>query len=162
MPTHNTNLPILLLGALGDIRTTTRLEKMAFLCDKKTFADSPYYEDWMPHYYGPYSQKLIDDVNYHSSPSKRFIDIRLIEDSFANVVKIYSLTIKGRYFYSKLLPYFDEKPDQKPDKIKELVGRYQKDKTNNKLIDFVYKNYEKYTTNSLIKNRVEKRWKDQN
>ena len=89
-------------------------------------------------------------------------DIRLIEDSFANVVKIYSLTIKGRYFYSKLLPYFDEKPDQKPDKIKELVGRYQKDKTNNKLIDFVYKNYEKYTTNSLIKNRVEKRWKDQN
>ena len=158
MPVRNTNFPILLLGTLGDIRTTTRLEKMAFLCDKNTFADSPYYEDWTPYHYGPYSQKLMDDVKFFSSPSKRFIDIRLIEDSFANAVKIYSLAIKGQYFYSKLLSYFDEKPAQ----IKELVGGYQKDKTNNNLLDFVYKNYKEYTINSLIKDRVEQRWQDQN
>ena len=148
----HTELPILLLGSLNEIRTSTRLEKMAFLCDQKIFKDGDgmYYTDWKPHHYGPYSKKLMDDVNFYATKLQRIIEIRLVEDVFSNIVKMYSLTIKGRHEFSKLLNKFDGKQFD----IYELLLKYQKHKTNYKLLHDVYDEYPKYTVNSLIKNKV--------
>ena len=42
------DLPILLLGTFSEIRTVTRLEKMAFLADNNTFKKNQNYSDSKP------------------------------------------------------------------------------------------------------------------
>ena len=142
------DLPILLLGTFSEIRTVTRLEKMAFLADNNTFKKNQNYSDWEPNYYGPYSKQLIKDVaNYER---KNIIKIRQIIDTFSNEVKNYSLTIKGRQLFSKML----EKYNGEQFEIKELLGHYQSERTNYKILKFVYENYPDYLAKSRIKKEI--------
>ena len=92
----------------------------------------------------------MDYVYFYASKPQRIIEIRLVEDVFSNIVKMYSLTIKGRYKFSKLLNDVNVKQFD----IKTLLHNHQKHKTNYKLLHYVYKNYPKYAINSLIKNQV--------
>ncbi|WOV92683.1 MAG: hypothetical protein R1F52_06115 [Candidatus Nitrosoabyssus spongiisocia] len=140
---------ILLLGTMNEIRTITRIQKMAFLCDKILFKNTPHYTDWKPYFYGPYSEKLAEDIKYYESKDQRLIKGKLVEETFANIVTRYSLTIKGRSEFSKLLIDFTEQI-----KIKELLQVYQSHETNDKLLKFVYERYPEYTTNSVIKKKL--------
>ena len=87
-----------------------------------------------------------DVANYER---KNIIKIRQIIDTYSNEVKNYSLTIKGRQLFSKML----EKYNGEQFEIKELLGHYQSERTNYKILKFVYENYPDYLGKSRIKDK---------
>lgn len=141
------DLIILLLGAMGAIRTETRFVKMTFLCNKNLVGIKTY-DDWRPHYFGPYSDKLENDKE--ELLSERFICDNKVTDRFSNMVTQYSLDIKGRKKFLGLL----NKHEGMQFEIKKLLIDFQMEKTNYTLLKFVYKNYPDYTKNSKIKEQL--------
>ena len=105
------------------IKGTTRFQKYGFLLHKQYKSEMKalkekygveFYSDWVPHYYGPYSRSLANDLEACiAAKTITKVDIPTIDDN--KKVSIYNLTIKGRFKWRKLfmnvleVSYFVEK-----------------------------------------------------
>ena len=141
-------LPILLLGTLGAIRSKSRLQKLAFLSDMELFKDAENYA-WKAHNYGPFSTELEEDMEHYRGAG--MIDITDVRHPVSEeLVLSYSLTAKGRTeFYSIC--------KDKIEKITEMRDRffkYQFHDSNAMLFLYIYKNHKEYTANSIIPEQV--------
>lgn len=142
--------PILLLGSLSSIRSMTRFQKLAFLCDQKILDKKDQYE-WKSYYFGPYSTELQNDVEQLCD--KELLKVEQLPHPLTkNPVSTYSLTGDGKLKFDT----FRNTKQQIIVEIRKLLFRYQFHRTNTSLLQYVYEHYPKYTTNSRIKDEVMK------
>ncbi len=150
MAESKSDLSILLLGGLTSMRSMTRFQKMAFLADKEVF-EKDEYTDWKPHYYGPFSRDLENDIENYSK--KGLLKSEKRRHPISNEpVSCYMLTDEGKEKFNSLCS--NKKYVSYIEKIKKRFFRYQFHKTNAILLSYVYKNYPDYTVNSKIKNEI--------
>lgn len=144
----DTDLPVILLGTLGTIKYKTRLEKLAFLCDMEIFTDWKWYNDWIPYKYGPFSRKLLDDMDRLSDAG--LVNIRTIKDPFGQATKEYSLTDSGRQRYVELFATYAKQGRH----IRESLVKYNTSISMLPLLRKVYNKYPQYAARSLISENV--------
>lgn len=151
METNNASseLPVLLLGSLSSIRSTTRFQKLAFLADMEVFKNEQMY-DWFPHHYGPYSSSLSNDIEIYEH--KNLIECNVLQHQISSEpVKFYSLTKNGHDLFDGTLrkQYENYIPE-----ILDHTLHYQFHNTNTRLLQYVYEKYGDFTTKSKILNQV--------
>lgn len=88
------------------IHGSTRFQKYGFLVSKQhqrelkelqlNYSSFEFYDDWIPHNFGPYSKKLQDDLDV-------CIENKIISKIQINRTQQYSLTLKGRVRWRKFL-----------------------------------------------------------
>ena len=117
------------------------LEKIASVHERLAF-----YDDWRPHYYGPFSEGLQKDIAV-------CIKSGLLHKSKGRGLKleVYRLTLKGRVRWRKFFTDGEYHGEMKKieDKIRNLQNiRYYT------LLRQIYKEYPSYAKNSKIKDLV--------
>ena len=142
------DLPILLLGSLGAIHSLSRLQKMAFLSDMELFKGAEY-SDWKPHYYGPFSDDLEKDIEHYALAGLIGIEDALHPPS-CEPVSLHYLTLAGRSKFDSIC----EDNMWEIAEIQKRLARYQFHNSNARLMAYVYRNYEDYTTGGAIKGSV--------
>jgi len=147
-PRNTADLPLMLLGVLGDIKHKTRLEKLAFLCDMEIFKDCKWYDDWIPYMYGPFSRKLLDDMDRLEADG--LVSILTAKDPFWQDTKKYALTELGRQKYNELISTYVRESRR----IRESLSRYNMFASNMPLLRKVYNEYPQYAARSLISENV--------
>lgn len=146
-------LLIILLGAMGEVKYKTRLQKYAFLADNQysqsqngsKTTDLVY--RWKPHHYGPFSEDL--DMCIGEALDARLVNVLEIHESNKSPGVAYKLTPKGNAEYRRLL----QSREKVSSSIHGLLGKFQRDSTEHELIKFVYQMHPQYTTKSLIRNK---------
>lgn len=166
---------VLLLGAdpgprekAGGIQGITRLEKLVFLLDKETDARSVMTEDpdFEAHNFGPFSQKIYRAIDMLAAAgivrdSSALSSTNDDQEEAASVIgrdaasapyssRDLHLTPTGREYYEALLA---ELPPQFVAQANELRRRFA-GWSLRELLRYVYKNYESYTDNSIIKDEI--------
>jgi Mn-dependent DtxR family transcriptional regulator len=140
-------LLLIIFATGGEIKGTTKLEKLPFLLEHDLNVQLNNIFNYFPYFYGPYSTKIIENVS--SLHSKGFIDIeekvyRLETKGDREVVsRIYTLTLKGEELAKRM---FQKLPEELKKRLVEL-RRYTQ-KTTKELLDYVYTKYpyfKKYT-----------------
>ena len=146
---------VLMIISDSTIHGTTRLQKYGFLLSKQyewelrniasMQAELKFYDDWMPFWYGPYSESLDKDVK---KCAKNGTVSMLLMDEALNKYQ-YSLTIKGRAVWRGMLNRFHDGMPAIDAKIRNLqkIGLET-------LLSGVYSAYPEYTKRSVIKDRV--------
>ncbi len=138
------------------IHGSTRFQKYGFLLHKqcqseldklkKAYPNLDFYEDWKPHFYGPYSEQLKSDI-------EKCVAAKILrKDNAGEGMKydLYGLTLIGRKKWREILnntPY-------EIIKINNKIRGLQMTKTVDVLRQ-VYRAYPKYTTKSLIKDSMD-------
>ncbi|MBD3192552.1 MAG: DUF4065 domain-containing protein [Candidatus Heimdallarchaeota archaeon] len=149
---------------------TTKLTKLLFLLlfegnFKEIFPDF----DFTAYNFGPWSDKIMDytellvdegylDIETKSleKPEESFCisefenEVNEEEEQTVNQIKIYNLTREGTLVGKKL---YEELAQTQKEKLDKIIARYS-NLSIDKLIDYVYENYETYTTESLIKDQT--------
>ena len=147
---------VLMIISDGTIHGTTRLQKYGFLLSKQyewelrnianMQAELKFYDDWMPFWYGPYSESLNNDVKKCAANGTVSM---LLVDKALNKYQ-YSLTIKGRAIWRRMLNKFQDDMSAIDTKVRNLQ------KTGlETLLSGVYSAYPEYTKHSVIKDRLE-------
>ncbi len=138
------------------IRGSTRFQKYGFLLFKqyqkeltklkKTYPTFNFYDDWIPHHFGPYSKQLNQDIDECITDE---ILAKKIIDKERNYNQ-YTLTLKGRTKWRKLFYNTTDEMMKINDKIRQL-------QTMNfiEMLKQIYEAYPKYTVNSTIKNSLD-------
>ena len=133
----------------------TRLQKYGFLLFKQygkeleaitnTYPEMSFYNDWKPHYFGPYSVNLKRDLK------KCVNDNTVIEvkDQYSDLNQ-YSLTIKGRRKWRKIFADCNAAMAE----IHKKIGHLQKIRLA-VLLSQVYSAYPEYTGKSLIRDQID-------
>jgi len=143
----------LVLGTMGVIKYKLRLQKYVFLADvqfsqsrkgRKT-TDRVY--AWEPHHYGPFSENLETCVKY--LVEKKIIETFDIHEGGKDPGVGYRLTAKGNAEFRRLLHNLEDESKA----IHGLLKKFQRDRTENNLIDFVYKMHPEYTSKSRIRKK---------
>lgn len=134
------------------IMGNTRFQKYGFLLHKqypdvlerlqpshKGFA---FYKDWKPHYFGPYSQDLKDDID--ANIKKGFIK----SVDLGNTTQ-YMLTLKGRARWREMFSAYSKDMDKIIGKIRHMqtTPLYE-------LLRLIYTNYRDYAVRSKIADKV--------
>lgn len=144
------------------IRGDTKITKITFLILKNNvFNQLELDDDFEPYNFGPYSYSLINDIPL-ALKELDIISIEYIENEYEidydllnkkNVdnkkIAVYSLTEKGIKVAQKILQKASNEEFNEITRIKEEWNN----KSNNKLIEYVYNKYVKYTTKSKIRNK---------
>ena len=138
---------MLVIGAQDEIVGITRFIKYLFLaCQNGTLRDPPDIE-WRGHYYGPYWDGFNGAVD--SLVGQKLISTAEITNDVGRTTK-YSITVKGRKHYRKLLGELGE------GEIADLdaVIRSHRRKPLVVFLKFIYENYPEYTKRSLIADKI--------
>jgi len=143
---------ILLLGAMGEIRGGTRLQKYAFLVDmglysKKTRGYFTMY-GWEPSSRGAYSSNLEHHV-------QKAIEGGLVETFSAHAPEGkgcagYKLSPGGEKKFQELLGVFEDDVVA----IKDILSRFKNDRTADPLVAHACREYPEYAAVSTIHERV--------
>ena len=148
---------VLLIINDNTIYGSIRFQKYGFLLYKQyerdlkeieiSFQYLRFYNDWEPHFYGPYSKELEKDIE--TCVANKLIRKSLFTTEKKQKMDVYTLTLKGRGKWRKMYDQIDEMA-QIDKKIKNLqkIPYYT-------LIRQIYNAYPKYTTNSRIKEQLE-------
>lgn len=144
---------ILLLGAMGEVRGRTRMQKYAFLVDmsmysKKTKRLFTMY-GWEPDKFGPHSQILEWCI-------REAIDEGLVEtfptyDPNGKTSTGYKLTSNGKERFQELHDAFGTDVEL----IKQLLAKFKNDLSTDPLVAYVYDAYPDYKVKSTILERFE-------
>ena len=145
-------LLILLLGSVGDVKYKTRLQKYLFLADNQLLKTRQpktkrMVYGWKPHYYGPFSKHL--EFAVKDAVKANLIECFPIHEDNKSPGIGYRLTIKGRAEFQRILPNFNETSNL----IRGMLLKFQKDRTEHQLLEFVYLMYPKYTEKSVIRDK---------
>jgi len=146
-------LLVLLLGAMGEVKYKTRLQKYVFLADnqysrsQKGGKTEDLVYRWKPHYYGPYSEDL--NLCIGEAVDAKLIRVFEIHETNKNPGVAYKLTVKGNVEYRNLLKNMGGISGS----IRELLEKFQHDSSEHELVKFVYQTHPKFTTKSLIRDK---------
>lgn len=166
---------VLLLGSdpggqerRGEIRGITRLEKLVFLMDKETSAVEYFTEDpeFEAYNFGPFSSKVYkavdtlveaglveDSAQLSRSDDDMWEAEKLIggEDS-SNTFRTrnFRLTALGEEYFEALRQELPAKLIRQTEKLRRQFSGWQL----RDLVRYVYKNYDDYTRNSLIRDNI--------
>ena len=153
-------LPLLVLYLTRDRKIVgrTRFQKLLFLIEHEVPEVKNYFEEsyeWEPYHYGPFSNKLFDDLAFLSYWD--FIEV-VNEDEYEDeelseetIPVIYNLTEKGaKIVEKKILPAL---PKDLVDKLRKIVNKYN-DMPLEDLIRYVYEKYPGYTVKSRIRETI--------
>jgi uncharacterized protein YwgA len=146
LPKPHQEIVVYLIHRLKKIVADTRVMKLMFLLQKE-FDLSSY--DFVPHFFGPYSRELSNDIAELVSKSILFEDI-LKNDKNDRETKVYSLTTIGEAAAKKISARMS---NQERKKISLLIEKYSK-LTLQQLLSYVYRQYPDFSKNSLIKGSV--------
>jgi len=146
-------LLVLLLGAMGEVKYKTRLQKYAFLADNQYSqsqnggkgADLLY--RWKPHHYGPYSEDL--NLCIGEAVDAKLISVFEIHETNKTPGVAYKLTVRGNAEYRHLLKTMGNVSSS----IHDMLEKFQRDSSEHELVKFVYQMHPKYTTKSLIRDK---------
>ena len=89
----NLELLLLLLGLVRKVEGRTRLQKMIYLLEERGILDLTY--NFVPHFFGPYSSDLQNDVNLLAS-------LGLVEVKKHNFFYTHELSDEGKKVASKI------------------------------------------------------------
>ncbi len=137
---------------------STRFQKYGFLLAKQyqreiemlelTNSGFEFYNDWGPHYFGPFSRQLERDI-------ETCINKKILKKTFVDKtpggerdINIYQLTVAGRKRWRDIF-YENDCMKKLDDKIKHLQKM-----SSVTLLRLVYNAYPEFTTNSTIKNSL--------
>ena len=138
---------MLIMGIQNEIVGITRFIKYLFLaCQNGTLRDPPDI-GWRSHYYGPYWDGFNDAVG--SLVEQNLVSTEELSNELGRTTR-YSITVKGRQHYSRLLGKLGEK------EISDLTSviRAHQRKSLTAFLKFIYQNYPEYTKHSLIADRI--------
>jgi DNA-binding MarR family transcriptional regulator len=130
-----------LLNFAEKIKGTTRLMKYLFLIKKEYEIENEY--NFIPYLYGPFSYEVLKDIEELEKIGLVKIDKEISEPKYSGdwqIIKIYSLTEKGKEITEKILNEIDIITKQK---IKEAVETFNK-YTLAGLLYYIYNKYPEY------------------
>lgn len=119
--------------------TATKIQKIFFLLEKELNANLNL--DFVPYLFGPYSQKLQEEVNKLLNEGK----IKASDEKIYDPVTKVEVGVIHRYYTD-----LDVKVDKK---VEEFFGEWVK-KSRKEILSYVYKKYPEYTKYSLIRDKV--------
>ena len=132
----------------GEVRGTTKLEKLPFLLERDFKVELGDIFKHSPYLYGPYSTRVIDAVNSLQYNSLLNVNERVyrfeVEGDKERVIRIYTLTLKGNELAKSM---FQKLPEELKKRLVKLRSHAQK--STKRLLDYVYTKYpefKKYTT----------------
>ena len=134
------------------IHGSTRFQKYGFLLFKQyqrelkelqfDYSNFEFYDDWVPHNFGPYSKKLQDDLDVCA-------ENKIITKIQINRTQQYALTLKGRVRWRELLAISHDEVK----KINEKVNILQTFSLFS-LLKSIYDAYPEYAVKSKIKDQL--------
>lgn len=144
---------ILLLGAMGEVRGRTRLQKYAFLVDmrlysKKTRELFTMY-GWRSDKFGPHSRSL--ERHVRKAVRESLVETFPVYAPNGKESTGYRLTSTGMEKFLDLQKTFG----QDISFIKNTLEKFKNDRSVDPLIAYVYNAYPEYTDKSTIRERVE-------
>ena len=116
------------------IPSRTHLQKEMFLLLKETVFQKEEWYKFVPHYYGPFSRELDNDLN------------ELVASGLVNESTGFALTPEGFKDADALWNTLDQSHKAALSKIKERYNRL----TSEKLLDYVYGKYKRYNVKSAV------------
>ena len=139
---------LVLLHSLGEIKGSTRLEKLLFLLKEKfEVVDKPFYK-FEPYYFGPFSVQILEDVRTLRDMGLIEIENEVFEppSEFSDAIfvrKAYRLTEDGR---AKAKEVFKDTVSRKPEIGKALfcLREYNSMPLSN-LLNHIYTEYPQYS-----------------
>jgi len=143
----------LVLGTMGEIKYQLRLQKYVFLADnqfsrsRKGSKTTNLVYRWKPYHYGPYSEHL--SLCVKDLVKAKIISTFDVDESNKGTGVGYRLTTKGNAKFRRLLKNLEAESRE----IHGLLHKFQKDPTENQLVDFVYQMYPEYTIKSRIRDK---------
>lgn len=143
---------LLLLHFFKDIHGRTRLMKLLFLLKNEGGFRERNFHKFKPYLYGPFSKEVILDLE--ELQDRKFIELeyrQLPKDEFGEKAGtyVYRLTPKGESLVTELLEHVSSDVIRKINKLK----RFNRMRLST-LLEYVYKRYPTYTTNSEIGEKV--------
>lgn len=139
-------IPLTLLRAAGDeVSGRTRFQKLAFLLDEEALADRFDAYDFIKYDYGPFSKKLLDDLE--DLDEKDLVDLEKTRTFGGNMRYDHELTPDGKKAIDELIEQNDE-VDEIYRSAKEVAEEYE-DYSVRELVELVYKKYPDYKKNSV-------------
>ena len=131
-----------------DIDGKTRIQKYGFHVFqqyKDELKGLGFYSDWIPYHFGPYSQRLADDL---ASAIEHGYVRESDSDNINSKYKKYSTTPKGRAEYRKLLAEHEFLGG-----VYEMIKNLQRKRLMSILMQ-IYADYPQYTVRSQIKGKM--------
>lgn len=165
---RRTDVVILLFYIANKIEGVTKLQKLLFLIEEETDFFKKYEEkidiNFEAYKMGPFSQEVYEEVEfllnigmiekrpmaYDSSDSYEVRDHIRDDGSEGLSNKVFVLTEKGEKAGKKLEEVLEDKYFRE---LEDIVSRYGKLPLSD-LLEYVYENYEAYTTESTIREQV--------
>ena len=127
---------IILLGTMGDVRGTTRLQKYAFLVDMNIYSSKSReiytMYGWKSHKFGPYSTNL--EGHIRAAIDEKLVEAFSIPAPDGKTGVGYRLTDTGKAEFEELLESFRDDSMR----IKSLLSKFAHDRTVDPLAEFVY------------------------
>lgn len=143
------NFIIKIIGTHGRIKGNTKIQKYGFLADQTNlFGSNNLNLDYVPHNYGPYSEKLKAGLDHLLK--LKLVEVCELDDNGPKKITSYTLTTpKGQHTFQILAQTsFDE-----INLFRDMTSRFQKESLFY-LLKFVYSSYPQFTINSTIKKEV--------
>jgi len=144
---------ILLLGAMGEVKGRTRLQKYAFLVDMNLYSkktkDLFTMYGWEPGKFGPHSRSL--ERHVHRAVRDSLVETFPVHDPNGKESAGYRLTSAGRGAFQELQGAFQRDVLA----IKDILERFKDDHSVDPLLAHVYGAYPEYADKSTIRKRAE-------
>jgi DNA-binding MarR family transcriptional regulator len=134
-------LLLILLVADGEIKGTTKLEKLPFLLEKDFGVKLHELFKYFPYRFGPYSQDVIKSANILYNDGFILITEKILDiiGDEERIMRIYTLTPKGKELAKRL---FQKIPDKLQKRLVKL--RIPASKTTKELVDYVHIKYPEF------------------
>lgn len=132
---------ILMINLAGYIDGMHRLQKYAFILCKtiKNIDKVGLYKDWTAGEYGPYSQKLRDDIELLKKEG--IIQIEEIENDFGTKIERYTTNIANKHVVERLENNSSEREYKQVESVfKKIIQEY----SNKPAIELLYDIYSKF------------------
>lgn len=137
------------------IQGSTRFQKYGFLLYKQyekeltklqsDYSDFKFYDDWIPHHFGPYSKQLTQDIQ--TCVTNNILDEKIIDKE--KNFNLYMLSLKGRIKWRKLFRNTTDEMIKFNDKIRNLQIMNLTE-----MLRQIYDAYPKFTVNSKIRDSL--------
>lgn len=143
-------LLLLILYAIGgEVKGTTKLEKLPFLLEHDLNVNLDNIFQYFPYHYGPYSNRIIENIQ--CLQGRGFVDIEEKVHIFGTegdkelITRVYTLTLKGEEAAKRM---FLKLPEELRKRLVEL-RRYAQ-KTTKEILNYVYTKYPYFKRYTLL------------
>lgn len=157
---EETDLTFLLFNYAGEVEGVTRLQKLLFLLQEETEFKNVYENveiEFKPYKYGPFSEQVYDELELlismgaiEETEAEEADYLRDENDTRGHSSKRFVLTDRGRTIAKEVNRQLE---DDLEDEFAEIINEHV-DMDLEDLLQYVYQQYEEYTTESEIKDEI--------